>query len=280
MRARPLKSTPGGFSRNPQEERRNPPMKPRQDPAKNADSQEQGEPDGSDRIHAAKGRARGGWQQGGLENDPPISAGHFSMRPDDPPTSARHLAAPNIVPAVWQGLRLAPIQETEAPKRPANFGGSHFHAPGRPTGIGAALGSAEHCPRHLAWPSARPHPRNRGSETTRQLRRVPFQAPGSPTNIRAALCSAEHCPRHLAGPSARPRRRKPRLRNDPPHVAGHFGRPGKLCVPCVLCRQHPGAAVTGREENVVRRARSCRRHGGIPRSPDRPPSGRWGRVID
>ena len=107
-----------------------------------------------------------------------------------------------------------PSKETDAPKRPANFGGSLFHAPGRPTGIGAALGSPEHRPRHLAWPSARP------------------------------------C------------RRKPRLRNDPPQVAGRFGWAGKLCVLCVPCGQHPGAAVTGREEDVVRRARSCPRHGG------------------
>ena len=46
-----------------------------------------------------------------LRNDPPTSAGHFSMRPDDQPASARHLAAPNLVPAIWLGLRLALIQE-------------------------------------------------------------------------------------------------------------------------------------------------------------------------
>lgn len=45
-----------------------------------------------------------------LRNDPPPSAGHFSMRPDDQPASARHVAAPNIVPAVWHGLRLARVE--------------------------------------------------------------------------------------------------------------------------------------------------------------------------
>ena len=57
-----MKSAHDGFPRNPQEERRNPPMKPRRGPARNASPRKQGARDGSDRIHAPKGRATGRWQ--------------------------------------------------------------------------------------------------------------------------------------------------------------------------------------------------------------------------
>ena len=105
-----MESAHGGFPRNPQEERRNPPMKPRRGPDKDASPRKQGARDGLDRIHAAKGRATGRWQQGDPENDPPTSAGPISMRPDDPPASARLFAVPNIVHAVWDSLRLAPVE--------------------------------------------------------------------------------------------------------------------------------------------------------------------------
>ena len=197
------------------------------------------------------------------------------MRPDDPPASARHLAAPNIVPAIWHGLRLAPIQETEAPKRPANFGGSHFHAPGRPTGIGAALGSAEHCPRHVAGPSARPHPRNRGSEMTRQLRRVTLDtAPRAEMGCRSVISvpprrsiwaptSASSASRLVptrfhdvrspqprwAGVSRRfltarrprecPRERAPRRPHDATERRAWIGCSGLFCPPCASANGCP-----------------------------------------
>ena len=59
-------------------------------------------------------------------------------------------------------------------KRPATFGGSLLQASGSPADIGAALCSAGHGPGRLAGASARPHPRNRGSETTRHKLRVTF----------------------------------------------------------------------------------------------------------
>ena len=45
-----------------------------------------------------------------LRNDPPTSAGHFSMRRCDQPASARHFAGPNMARAVWQGLCLVIVE--------------------------------------------------------------------------------------------------------------------------------------------------------------------------
>lgn len=70
--------------------------------------------------------------------------------------------------------------------------------------------------------------------------------PGRPPPSARHASAPVHGPRCVAWTSPRPRPRKPRLRNDPPRVAGHFGRAGMLRVLWILCGPYPGPAPTGR----------------------------------
>ena len=124
-----------------------------------------------------------------------------------------------------------------AQKRPANFGGSLLQASGSPADIGAALCSAGHGPRRLAGASARPHPKNRGSETTRQLRRVTFPCVGATSRHRRGTLQGRTWPapfgRAFAWSSSKeteaPKRPATRCGSLLPEQLSGIGRAGSIC---------------------------------------------------
>ena len=115
-----MKSTPGGFPNNSQEDRRNPPMKPRRGPAGYPSPRKQGAPGGSGRINTAKDRATGCWQHGEPRKRPATVGGSRFHAPGSPATFGVARFSTRTWPAPCGMAFASPSsKETQAPKRPA-----------------------------------------------------------------------------------------------------------------------------------------------------------------
>jgi hypothetical protein len=97
-----------------------------------------------------------------LRNDPPTSAGHFSMRRGDQSASARHFAGPNMARAVWQGLCQVIVEENRGPETTRHALRVILATAKRPTGWGLSPRRGAHgglwVPRRFPWVPTRRWP--------------------------------------------------------------------------------------------------------------------------
>ena len=133
LKRRALKSTHGGFPHNPQVEQRDPLMKPRRGPARNASPRRQGARGGSDRIHAALCRATACRESVGPRKRPATIVGSLFQVPESPANVGAARFSTRTWPApCGMAFTSSSSKETEAPKRAATSCGSLYRQDGSP----------------------------------------------------------------------------------------------------------------------------------------------------